>query len=103
GFVGSADVGVLSIGNGAGEFPVALVAPGFEPLPSDAERSQARLRFFVTEVGRDRRAGVGHGLALATDGSECRCRRRAHHGLLELGAGSLSADSERGARGVWNS
>jgi hypothetical protein len=50
GFISSADVGVLLVGNGAGEFPVALVAPGFEPLPGDAARGQLGLSPFIGQV-----------------------------------------------------
>ena len=41
GFVSSADVGVLAVGNGASEFPIALVAPSFKALPVDASSGQA--------------------------------------------------------------
>ena len=41
GFVSPADVRVLPVGNGASEFPIALVAPGFEALPVDASSGQA--------------------------------------------------------------
>jgi hypothetical protein len=41
GFVSPADVGILAVGNGASEFPIALVAPGFQALPVDASSGQA--------------------------------------------------------------
>ena len=49
-FIRSADVRVLPVGNGAGKFPVALIAPGFEPLPSDAAGGQLGLSPFISQV-----------------------------------------------------
>ncbi len=50
GFVGPADVRVLPVGNGASEFPIALVAPSFKALPVDASSGQAGLGFFIAQT-----------------------------------------------------
>jgi len=51
GFISSADIGILSVGNGAGKFPIALVAPRFESLPGHAASGQAGLGVFISHGG----------------------------------------------------